>query len=662
MPAAPVALAEREPRRARYLIPRDLPRRGEVIAALTAFTFLGHLLFAQLTMVLAIMFQATSRLSRWRPQWLAVPAAAGVVWVLALGPGSALAGFTAGPRAVAGYLARTAQHPTNVVHLSVVFAGAGHWLARQLPLALIVAAGEAAVAWWLRWLHTDEQDLPPARAGFVILAGRRLRGASVAAGGVVTREGACLGIVPRTGQRAAVSWPEAERGMLCTGSSAAAAAATSFQVAHAAIRRRKPVIAVDLAGTPGLAESLAVVCEAAAAPLRTFGPSGPGYYEPLRGGDPARKTALVMGMVDWGDVAEYARRTCGGYLNDLFAVAAAAPADPAVPVLDDVVHLLNPAALRARVQRVPPYHPRRGPLAERVRVSASLLRADPGPAAFLAEQLTGLRASPLGRWLRPDPASGQAPSAGISLSGIVRDRAVALFSLDQAAHGRSAAMIANLVALDATAAFAESQRHEIGGDGLAWFGPCDAVDASLLGGLVSTGAQAGLATLFDAVSAEAAGRVAGLVNVLVIHRLDDPALAGRLALLTSAPSPPGGPGALAAGGRAGHGVPGVPGLPGIPGAGAALGARAAQGTRARPAGSHAQAAFPAAQVPGTGLTGRDDPAGAPGADAAGSPVAGAPLISAAALCHLGDDEFTLAVKGPVRRVEPACRFISGGPR
>ena len=105
-------------------------------------------------------------------------------------------------------------------------------------------------------------------------------------------------------------------------------------------------------------------------------------------------------------VADHARRTCGGYLNDLFAVAAAAPGDPGVPVLDDVVHLLSPAALRARVERVPAYHPRRGPLAERVRVSASLLQADPAPAAVLAEQLTGLRASPLGRWLRPDALLG----------------------------------------------------------------------------------------------------------------------------------------------------------------------------------------------------------------------------------------------------------------
>src|ERR1022692_4406521 len=238
MPAALLAVAAREPRRARYLIPRDLPRRGEIIAALWALTLVGHLLLAQLTILLAVAFQVISRVSRWRPQWLAVPAAAGFLWALAIGPAAALAGFADGPRRVLGYLAKTARDPANIVHLGTVFGGLGHWLPRQLPLALIVAAGEAAAAWWLRWLHTDQQDFPAPRPGLMVLVGRQLRSRSVAAGGVVTREGAWLGIVARTGEQAAISWPEAERGVLCTGSSGAAVAATSFQVIHAAIRRR----------------------------------------------------------------------------------------------------------------------------------------------------------------------------------------------------------------------------------------------------------------------------------------------------------------------------------------------------------------------------------------------------------------------------------------
>lgn len=262
------------------------------------------------------------------------------------------------------------------------------------------------------------------------------------------------------------------------------------------------------------------------------GRPGPGRYEPLRGGDPARKATLVMGMIDWGRVADHARRACRAYLNDLFAVAAAAPGDPRVPVLDDVAALLGPAALRARMRQVPPYHPRRGPLGERVRVSASLLDADPATASFLAGELTGLRASALGRWLRPGvPGVPGAPRpAQISLSAVVRERAVAFFPLDQARHGRAAQMIANLVALDLAAVFAESRRLGAGGDGLAWFGDAGAIAAPVLAQLISTGSQTGLATVVSAVPsptpARAAGQIAALANVLVIHGPGDPGLAG----------------------------------------------------------------------------------------------------------------------------------------
>jgi hypothetical protein len=259
---------------------------------------------------------------------------------------------------------------------------------------------------------------------------------------------------------------------------------------------------------------------------------------------------VVDGPVGDGPVADQARRTCGACLNDLFAVAAAAPGDPRVPVLDEVTALLGPDALRARMRQVPPYHPRRGPLGERARVCASLLEADPATAAFLAGELAGLRASALGRWLRPGAAEPV-----LSLSAVVRERAVAFFPLDQPRHGRSAAMIANLVALDITAVFAGSRRLGLAGDGLAWFGDADAITGPALAGLISTGSQAGLATVASTVAsagpgpapgfspaprsgpgpaagpgpapaATAAGRIAALANVVVIRGPGDPGLAG----------------------------------------------------------------------------------------------------------------------------------------
>ena len=232
-----------------------------------------------------------------------------------------------------------------------------------------------------------------------------------------------------------------------------------------------------------------------------------------------------MGMIDWGPVNDHARRTCAACLNDLFAVAAAAPGDPRLPVLDEVTALLAPPVLRARVREVPPSHPRRGPLGERVRVCAGLLDADPDAATFLAGELAGVRASPLGRWLRP-----AAPGAAqISLPAVVRERAVAFFPLDRPRHGRAAQMIANLVALDLTAVFAESRRLGATGDGLAWLGDGDAFATPVLARLISTGAQAGLATVVSAAcgaaSVPAVEQIAALASVVVIRGPGDPGLA-----------------------------------------------------------------------------------------------------------------------------------------
>ena len=82
-------VVDREPRPSRHLIPPGSPRRGEVVAALALLWIAAHLLLAQLTLLLAVAFGLVSRATRWRPGWLAVPAAAGLVWLLAIAPGRA---------------------------------------------------------------------------------------------------------------------------------------------------------------------------------------------------------------------------------------------------------------------------------------------------------------------------------------------------------------------------------------------------------------------------------------------------------------------------------------------------------------------------------------------------------------------------------------------
>ncbi len=539
MPADTVTTDERVPRPGRYLIPGETPRRAELIAACAVLAVVAHLLFAQLTLILAIAFYLITRLTRWRPQWLAVPACIGMVWVLALGPAQAASGFAEGPAQIAAYLGGAGHDLGRLAHMSAAYSGIGRWLPRQFPVALIAASAEAAIAAWLSWLHTDEWKLPGYRPGLVTFCRRWYLTRFISSGGVVTRDGACLGLDAATGGRVAVSWAEVAGGVLCAGSAGSGTTTTSFQIVHAAIRRRKPVIAVDLDGSRKLAESLRAVCAATGTPLHQLPAEGSGYYDPLRTGDPARRTSLVMGMLDWEGTADQYRRGCAAYLTDLFTVADAAPGDPRTAMLDDVVHLLSPAALRARMDHVPGYYPRRRALGERVKVSAGLLDADPRTTATLAEQLNELRSSPLGRWLRP------APGPRVDLGRVVRERAVVLFSIESAAHGRAATTMAGLIARDVLAVCSELRRIGVPADGLAWFDRCGGLALDTLDELVARGGAAGLPALLTTTAAERAQPLAGQVNVLVLHRLTDPAAAGRFAALTGQKFAPAGSGDLA---------------------------------------------------------------------------------------------------------------------
>lgn len=497
--------------------PRDAPHHGELIAVIALVLLLAHLLLAQLTLLLAAVMYVIDRVTRWRPEWLAAPAGAGLVWVLAIGPSRAVSDFTAGPRHVLGYLGGIGGHPGHLLHLSDAYAGLAHWLPEQFPLALILAAAEVL---GLSWLQRRLGGGRPWRAGLIVTARRRATAAALRSGaGVVTRDGCCVGVDVTTGRPAAISWREAEGGVLCAGT---AVGQSGFALAHAAIRRRKPVIVIDLTGSPRLAESLAAACTEPGAPFSCFGPAGPCCYEPLRGGDPARAAALVMATIDWTDVGDQQRRSCAAYLTDALAVQAAAPGDRRLPVLDDLVGLLTPDGLRERAAQIPPYRSRRDVLADRVAVSARLLQADPSIVAAPAAQLPRLRASALGRWLGPGPEG----TPRVSLGQTVRDRGVTLFSLDRGADDNAAAMIAGLVVADLTAVCGELAGMSVPGDSLAWINGCEVAGQRALADLVRIGHGAGMAVVLGTGPGDTADRLAAEVNVLVAGGPVDQALIG----------------------------------------------------------------------------------------------------------------------------------------
>ena len=518
MSARVATQAEQMPRRARYLVPKGLPRRGEFLAACVVVAVLAHVLFAQLTIVLAVVFALTTLATRWRLSWLLVPVVVGAAWTLAVGPRAAAAGFGAGPAKVAAYLGASGHQLEHVLHFTGAFTGIGSWLPRQLPLAIVAGAAEAAIIGWLSWLHTDETSMRPARPGLLVAVRRAAIRRAIRAGGVVTRDGSCLGVAAGSGTRITLSWPETAGGVSVCGSAEQDVLSTSFQLVHAAVRRRKPVVAVDLTGDRALPGRLAAVCAAAGAPLRVFGEGA--CYEPFRHGDPGQRASLITAMVSWDGPGSQYRRSCVAYLQDVFELIDAAPGDPRVPVLDEVIHLLNPTAMRARMEHVPASYPRREVLAERTRVSVSLLHAEPATTAAVARQLRELKASESGRWLRPP---GPAPAAEIDLGQTVTDRGVVLFRLGGSTSPAVSAMLTRLVCQDLLTAGAALRGIGVGGDGIVWLAECGSMPRSSVTELIARGPGAGLPVLAATTSAPAAAELAELTNVVVAHQMEDQA-------------------------------------------------------------------------------------------------------------------------------------------
>ena len=463
--------SERAPRRGRTLLPAGLPRRRELLAACAVAVLVVHLLLAQLTLVLLVLFTVTGRATRWRWWWLLGPAAAGLAWTLVIGPGQALAGFAAGPSDVLRLLgpASGADGATwDAGHSLGVLAGVSGWLPRQFPLALPLAAAEAALLGWLAWLRTDEWAVPPTRPGMVAALRAAVATRLIEDGAVLTREGCALGAVAATGAIAELRWAEAAAGVLVVGAAERPAALACLQLVHAALRRRKPVIVLDDGQSGALLAALQAACTATGTPLRhgpqagsvLVGRAAPGGG--AAGGAPVGDAGLPdAGLPDagWPDAGWPGTAEPG----------AARPAGGTASASD----------LWGRGQG-----------------------SKGGQAAVGRPQASG-----------PEPAS---------LRQVVSERSAVLLAAD--GPDRAARACADLGSLSA-----DLSRIGVDSDALVWVPHAELVPVQALAALLRDGGTAGLAVLAATTSAATATELAPVAGTVLIRRVTDPGLAAALA-------------------------------------------------------------------------------------------------------------------------------------
>ena len=149
MPPIAQVAQQRTPRRARYLLPRETPRRAEVLAVLTLVLLIAGALFAPVTVVVAAVCHVVSKASRWRAWWLAAPAACGLGWALAACRAHRLRRW---PPRGCGAAVRGGDHAVPASRLATVPHVIVPRLPGQCPLALVAGAGVAAIGRWLAGL------------------------------------------------------------------------------------------------------------------------------------------------------------------------------------------------------------------------------------------------------------------------------------------------------------------------------------------------------------------------------------------------------------------------------------------------------------------------------------------------------------------------------
>jgi len=260
-------VAERKPHRSR-IDPPDLLtgsfRRGELAAGLAAVAVVAQCALAPVMLLVAALLVLAGRISRWQLAWLLLPALGSACWLAAAGLPSTAHALTAGAGQLTAADLTVALHPGRLLHPGAAFAGSGRWLPEELPLLLLAGTAEAAIVLWPQ--HRSR------RPGLVAALRRHAAAAALAAGHTVTANGFAIGM-SGSGRLSAVSWAQAERGVLLTGAGPAEPDQIGLAIACAAVRRRKTVLVLDLsaAGAPGVGAQVARLAERAGVPVTCIG-------------------------------------------------------------------------------------------------------------------------------------------------------------------------------------------------------------------------------------------------------------------------------------------------------------------------------------------------------------------------------------------------------
>jgi conjugal transfer pilus assembly protein TraD len=295
---------------------------------------------------------------------------------------------------------------------------------------------------------------------------------------------------------------------LVVGASGSGKSTTMLSIMADQIQQGHPVVAIDMKGSPGFARQLAGAATAAGRRLRVWTPDGPALWNPLAHGN---ATALKDMLISTERFSEpHYQRAAERYLQLAFTVLHAAhPGRPAQ--LDEVVAVMEPGRLAARLREVPPA------LAERTGDYLRGLTADQESAVRgLGTRLALLSESSAGPFLAVPDRGAEALT--VDLRAGLEGGDVILMSLNSNVYGKLAAQLGALAIQAVTSA--AGYRLQAGG-GLGESAAEPPVPATVaIDEFSALGAD-------NVLSLLARGREAGVTVLLATQELADLERAGR---------------------------------------------------------------------------------------------------------------------------------------
>lgn len=333
---------------------------------------------------------------------------------------------------------------------------------------------------------------------------------------------------------------------LIVGASGAGKSTTLLGILGEQIIRGRPVVAIDLKGSPAFARRLESAAAAVGRPVRIWTPDGPERWNPLAVGN---ATELKDKLIATERFTEpHYQRAAERYVQTAIQAMHADGRDVDLP---SVVELMDPRRLSVLARSLQPATADRiqDYLGSLTRDQLSAVRGFGTRLALLSESTAGpfLSGAPAERFagagepLRGGDRAGPALAAPIDLRRALAGEEVVVFSLNSGRYGQLAAQLGTLAIQDLVSA--TGHRLQSAADGHALELATIAVDEfSAIGSdqvlaLLARGREAGVSVLLatqELSDLERAGRgfrdqVLGLTALKIAHRQDVPGSARTFA-------------------------------------------------------------------------------------------------------------------------------------